>query len=503
MATPRHTSDSADRRPAEERYEQAFHQSPYPMLIIDPATRRVFDANDAAVRKYGYSREQFIDLDMLELRPPEDGPFLLEYLAEGLPDFDRGVTRHRLADGTLIDVEVTGQAFEVAGRKLRMVYVDDVTEQRKAAAALAQSEAETRALIEAIPDLIFRVSADGRYLSFTPAPGFAPAMPPEEFLGRALEDTLPAEVAERARAALVRTLQTGEPQLFDYELVVDGEAGIFEARMVPISTTGEVMAIVRDVTEARAAHESLAHTAAELEQRAAELERSNADLAQFAYVVSHDLSEPLRMIATYVNLFGRRYEGRLDDDADEFISHITGGVERMQVMIRDLLSYSRAGAADRETEPVDLGRLLEEVVSNLADIISDGRAVLEAGELPTVIGDGSQLRQVLQNLISNGLKFVPPGAVPHLRIESELSEGMWTISVIDDGVGIEPRYRSRIFIPFRRLHNQDEYPGTGVGLAIAKRIVERHGGTIWVESDAGGGSVFSFTLPAGDIEASS
>lgn len=204
------------RRLAEERYEKVFRRSPYPMLIFDPETRLVHDVNAAALAKYGYSRDDFVGLDVLRLRPPEDGPKLIEHLASGLPDFDRAFARHLLADGRVIDVEVVGQAFEVGGRKLRMVYIEDVTEQRRATAALARSEAASRALIEAIPDLIFRVSRDGRYLSFVPATGVPLAGSPEAFLGQPLESALPADIAGVARAAVSEALATFQAQTFVY-----------------------------------------------------------------------------------------------------------------------------------------------------------------------------------------------------------------------------------------------------------------------------------------------
>jgi len=236
-------------------------------------------------------------------------------------------------------------------------------------------------------------------------------------------------------------------------------------------------------------------TAAELAKRAAELERSNADLAQFAYAVSHDLSEPLRTISTYLNLFVSRYRENLDEEADQYVDVLTGGVDRMQVMIRDLLSYSKVGSTDQTFESVDLNRIVQEALFNLADRMGETQAEVNVGPLPTVVGDASQLRQVLQNLVSNSLKFVDRGVAPQIQLHAELREDLWRILVRDNGIGIEPRYQSRVFIPFRRLHTQDQYPGTGVGLSIAKRIVERHGGTIWMESRAGGGSEFSFTLP--------
>jgi PAS domain S-box-containing protein len=489
----------AIRRSAEERYAGVFHRSPYPMLIFDPETRLVHNVNAAALDKYGYDRDDFIGLDLLDLHPEESRPQLLAQLAAGLSDFNRGFTSHRLADGRVIDVEVTGQSFEAAGRKLRMVFIEDITEARRATEALARSEAANRALIGAIPDLIFRISRDGRYLSFVPADEFPLAGSPEEFLGKPLESVLPPDIAERARGAVAGALATSRLHVFEYRLEVEGVTGTYEARIVPIHGADEVVAIIRDVTEAVEAQTELIRSAAELEQRASELERSNTDLAQFAHAVSHDLSEPLRAISMYANLFAGRFGEQLDEEGEQFLQTLTDGVGRMQTMIRDLLEYSRATTADQTFESVDLNTVAGDVLNVLADRIDATGATVTIGELPTLKGDASQLRQVLQNLISNSLKFVEPGTVPDITVSAELREDLWHVSVLDNGLGIEPRFQARVFIPFRRLNTQDQYPGTGVGLSIAKRIVERHGGTIWMDSRPGGGSVFSFTIPNGNV----
>jgi PAS domain S-box-containing protein len=467
------------------------------MLIFDPETRLVHNVNAAALDKYGYARDEFIGLDLLDLHPPEGGPALLEHLAAGLPDFNRGFTTHRLADGTIIDVEVTGQAFEAAGRKLRMVFIEDITEQRRATEALARSEAANRALIEAIPDLIFRVSSDGRYLSFVPTREVPLAGSPEDFLGQPLEAVLPPDVAGTARGAVADALRTSQLRVFEYQLEVGGVMGTYEARIVPVDGEDEVVAIIRDVTEAVEAQAELVRSAAELQQRAAELERSNADLAQFAHAVSHDLSEPLRAISMYAHLFAGRFGDQLDEDGDEFMQTLTHGVSRMQTMIRDLLAYSRATTVDQTFEVIDLNNVLGDALDDLADRMEETGALIAIGDLPVLKGDPSQLRQVFLNLLSNSLKFVDPGVIPEIEVTAELREDLWHVTVLDNGIGIEPRFQARIFIPFRRLHSQDQYPGTGVGLSIAKRIIERHGGTIWMDSRPGGGSVFSFTIPKG------
>jgi PAS domain S-box-containing protein len=245
------------------------------------------------------------------------------------------------------------------------------------------------------------------------------------------------------------------------------------------------------------AEDELAATTVELRARAADLERSNADLEQFAYVASHDLSEPLRMVAGFVQLLRKRYEGRLDDDADEFIGYTVDGVNRMQALIDDLLAFSRVGRGDRELTDVDAGAAARRARDALSAPLAETGADVEIGELPTVRGDERELGQLFQNLISNALKFHGDDP-PRVRVTADAEDGgaEWRFAVADNGIGIEPRHAERIFKMFQRLHGRDAYAGTGIGLAICKKIVEHHGGRIWVEPNADAGSVFRFTLAA-------
>jgi signal transduction histidine kinase len=224
------------------------------------------------------------------------------------------------------------------------------------------------------------------------------------------------------------------------------------------------------------------------------LERSNAELAEFAYVASHDLSEPLRMISSYLQLLRRRHGDRLGDEAHEYIGHAVDGAGRMRALIDGLLAYSRAGRGPAP-ESIDCGAVVEDVVHGLAAAIAEANATVTVDELPTVPGDRVQLGQLFQNLIANGLKFRRGDSVD-VRVSAEQHEGAWTFEVSDDGIGIDARHRDRVFGMFQRLHGRDAYEGTGIGLAICRKIVERHGGRIWVDGREGGGTVVSFTLPA-------
>ena len=230
-----------------------------------------------------------------------------------------------------------------------------------------------------------------------------------------------------------------------------------------------------------------------LEESVAELGRSNADLQQFAYVASHDLQEPLRMVSSYTQLIARRYKGKLDADADEFIAFAVDGANRMQRLIQDLLAYSRVNTTGRQFEPTAMETVLKAALDNLTNAVKESQAIITHDPLPAVMGDDKQLAQLFQNLLSNAIKF--GGAQPpRIHISAKQADGEWLFSVRDHGIGIDPQYADRIFVIFQRLHTRAEYPGTGIGLAICKKIVERHGGRMWVESELGKGATFCFTM---------
>jgi signal transduction histidine kinase len=245
--------------------------------------------------------------------------------------------------------------------------------------------------------------------------------------------------------------------------------------------------IHRDITERKRAERALA-------ERAADLARSNAELEQFAYVASHDLQEPLRIVASYTQLLAKRYRGKLDASADEFIGFAVDGVHRMHQLINGLLAYSRVGSQVTAFKPIDCGAVFGNALANLQDTIKESGAVITHDPLPTVMADALQLEQVFRNLVGNAIKFhgeQPPQI--HVSVEQRGDE--WLFSVRDNGIGIDSQYADRIFTIFERLHATKDYPGTGIGLAICKKVVERHGGRIWVESQAGTGATFYFTIP--------
>ncbi len=290
-------------------------------------------------------------------------------------------------------------------------------------------------------------------------------------------------------------LKQREPFDHEYQLLDrDGEYFWFREIGVPRFSNGKYQGYIGnlvDITDRKAMENGLQNS---MEQ----LQKSNAELEQFAYIASHDLQEPLRMVASYTQLLSRRYKGKLDDDADEFINYAVDGAKRMQSLIQDLLEYSRVGNSSKELIPVSSDLVLKNAIANLEAAIDEAGIVVSHDEMPMVMADDIQLMQLLQNLIGNAIKYRDPEKLGEIHISAEARDKQWVFSIKDNGIGIEPKFFERIFVVFKRLHTAVEKSGTGIGLSVCKKIVERHGGEIWVESEPGEGSVFMFTLQAAE-----
>jgi light-regulated signal transduction histidine kinase (bacteriophytochrome) len=238
-----------------------------------------------------------------------------------------------------------------------------------------------------------------------------------------------------------------------------------------------------------------------LAQTLSDLERSNKDLEQFAYVASHDLQEPLRKVGSFTELLERRYKDQLGPDADRYIGYIVDGARRMSQLINDLLTYSRIGSSSIKFAKTDCNEVLEHTLADLQHLIRERGAVVTHDDLPVIMADRLQLGVVFQNLIANAIKF-RRDEPPQVHVSARLVDGVWIFSVSDNGIGIEPEFFERIFVMFQRLHTKEQYSGTGIGLAICKRVIERHGGRIWVESEFGNGATFNFSIPDNKKEVS-
>jgi PAS domain S-box-containing protein len=381
-----------------------------------------------------------------------------------------------------------GRAFHVSafspGSGIVAAVFADITERKRAEQALRENEEKFRTLAQATPDHVMLLDAGLRigYANFA-----APGLTVEQLIGTSLPDFAPPGREAEIRTLLQGVIETGAETAYEttYEPPV-GATIHFESRAARLGED-TIVVVARDVTGRKRAEERLRATMDELE-------RSNADLEQFAYVASHDLQEPLRMIASYVGLLSERYRGRLDERADRYIDYAVDGARRMQALIEGLLHYSRVGTKGGVATELDLASVVAEARTNIGRRVEEAGAVVDVEPLPHVTGDRVQFLQVFQNLLDNAVKF-RSAAPPTVSISCRDAGDQWEVAVRDNGIGIDPKYAERIFGVFKRLHTEQEYPGTGIGLALCRKIVERHGGRIWMEPAEGGGSVFRFTLP--------
>ncbi len=360
----------------------------------------------------------------------------------------------------------------------------NIIDRKQTEEELRKSEAKARRITDNMLDVITQLDMDNKIIYISPSAISVLGYQRAEILEHSAIDIIHPDDVDLVRAAIVEMRVKGMVRIEHRVRHRRGNYLWMETVAKPLfdeqgSINGAILS-TRDISQRKIVEEELA--------------RSNAELQQFAYVASHDLQEPLRMVASYVQLLERRYKGKLDADADEFIGFAVDGATRMKVLINDLLTYSRVGSSNRVYTPVALAGVVKKSLQQLQLAVEDSGAVLDMDELPTVAGDETQLLQLFQNLIGNALKFHGKNP-PQVQVSAVRSGDFWQLGIHDNGIGIDKQYMERIFIMFQRLHTKTQYPGTGIGLAVCKKIVERHGGRIWVDSPATGGSVFYFTLP--------
>jgi len=383
-------------------------------------------------------------------------------------------------------------------------------EARATGDALREREAQLRALTDNLPgamtyQAVREANGATRFVYVSASVKSLNGLTPEEVY--ADPSLLYSRILPESRPALLeaeeRAVRDGRP----FELVVPMRHASGDLRWMRLASSPRILRDGRqvwdgvqfDVTELYAAQEALRSLNTDLEERVRsrteQLVRSNQELERFAYVASHDLKAPLRTITSYLQLLARRYEGQLDGKAQTFITFSVEAAERMGALIDDLLAFSRLGR-ERKATRVEAQRVVHDVLKNLQGVVMEHQAVVHVGDLPAVVADETQIRQVLQNLIANALKFHAPGRPPEVWVEGSVDDDVAGFTVRDNGIGIEPQHQARIFDLFQRLHGREQYAGSGIGLAIVKKIVDEHGGRVWVDSTVGAGTAFHFTLPA-------
>jgi PAS domain S-box-containing protein len=480
-------------RQSEAQFATVFRASPAAMSITRLRDGVFVDVNTSYTELLEFRRAELIgqDIDALNIyvNTSERANVVRRVREEG-PQRNLELAL-RAKSGALHDALISMEALDVDGELCILSIAFDITDRKRAEAALRESEDRFAKAFRASPiALMLTHLGDGRIIDMNASYCRLLGYEPEEAIGRTVFE-LNLYVDPHERAALVQTIRA-EGRVRERETLLRTKSGALREvlwSLETFDTQGQacILTTAVDITARKQAENMLRQTAEELR-------RSNAELEQFAYVASHDLQEPLRAVAGMVQLLQQRYGGQLDARADQYITHAVEGANRMQTLINDLLAFSRLGTRRQQFAPTAVADALRAALANLAVAIHETGASVTYADLPTVQADATQLTQLLQNLIGNAIKF-RGDQPPAIHIGAERLANAWQISVRDNGIGIDPQYFERIFVVFQRLHTRRAYPGTGIGLALCKKIVERHGGRIWVDSTPGQGTVFSFTLP--------
>jgi PAS domain S-box-containing protein len=486
---------------SEARFRRTFELAASGMAHIG-MDRRFIRVNRALCEILGYPENELLGLTGRHISHPDDLDIINEQrprLYAGEIDSVRLEKRYLRKDRSVVWVKFTMTVErDGEGKPLYEIAVyDDITAQRDAEERLRESEARFRQTFELAASGICHV-IEGKFVKVNKALCEILGYSEKELIGKTVKEVSHPEDRHVTDAGRAR-IRAGEIESARFEKrYVRGDTGAVVWCDIAVALVRDVfgvpqyeIAIFDDITPQKNAEAALrsAHE---------ELTRSNSELEQFAYVASHDLQEPLRMVASYTQLLQRRYDAKLDGDAREFMAYIVDGATRMKQLIEDLLAYSRVGTKGKDFQPVASESALRRALLNLRAATEEAGAVVTYDAMPTVDADEVQLTQLFQNLIGNALKF-RSDSVPRIHVGIREGPDEWVFEVRDNGIGIEPQYYERIFMVFQRLHNKGEYPGTGIGLAICKKVVERHGGRIWVTSrpaqDPNAGSSFHFTLP--------
>jgi PAS domain S-box-containing protein len=498
------TRDITDRKHAEEALRQseqkfrAVFDGTFQFMGVLTPEGRLTEANRTALDAIAVNLEDVVGQLFWATQWWTHSPVLQEQLKQAVAKAAKGElarfeAEHILADGTSVFVDFTLKpVFDEAGKVIMLIPEGrDISDRKQMEEAVRESEQRLQSMLDNSTAVIYMKDTQGRYIMINHSYETLFHLDRNEVKGKTDQDIFPKEIADVFQSNDREVIATGIA--LEKEEVAPQDDGLhtyLSIKFPLFDTEGMIYAVCgmsTDISDRKRAE-------VELQSQKQDLARSNDELQQFAYVASHDLQEPLRMITSYLELLERRYKGQLDDRADKFIAYAVDGATRMQTLINDLLSYSRVGTQGQQFESVDCEGIMRNVLSNLKVAIAQSNAVVTQDPLPLVNADATQLTQLFQNLISNAIKFRREEPL-QIHVGVKRINGKWLFSVRDNGMGIDTQYLNRIFIIFQRLHSRAEYPGTGIGLAVCKKIVERHRGTLWAESQPGRGSTFYFTLP--------
>jgi PAS domain S-box-containing protein len=489
----------------EGRYRGLLEAAPDAMVVVNQSGEIVL-LNVQAEKQFGYRRDELVGQKVKNIIPEGFAERLIadgtRTAAEALAQqIGTGIELYgRRKNGSDFPIEIMLSPLESADGILVTAAIRDISVRKDAEKHLAQMEGRYRGLLEAAPDAMVVVNQSGEIVLLNVQAEKQFGYRRDELVGQKVKNIIPEGFAERLVADALRSAEDALAQQIGTGIELNGRRKNgsdfpIEIMLSPLESADGtlVTAAIRDITTRKKAE-------ADLLQKVEELNRSNEELGQFAYIASHDLQEPLRMVASYTQLLSRRYKGKLDSDADEFISFAVDGASRMHRMIQDLLAYSRVGTKGKDLLDASSEEALHQALMNLRGAIEDSAALVTHDPLPAVMADEMQLIQLFQNLVGNAIKYQNPG-VPRVHVSAVKNGGKkWIFSVQDNGLGIDSQYFEKIFGMFQRLHKREEFAGTGIGLAICKKIVERHGGSISVESQLGHGSTFRFALAGSEAK---
>ncbi|MBS1955789.1 MAG: PAS domain S-box protein [Cyanobacteria bacterium SZAS-4] len=500
-------AEIVQRKKAEEKFRGLLEAAPDAIVIVDK-DGEIHLVNAQTEKMFGHLRENLLGkrVDMLlpdsqrEERRAEWASMAGEQLSSGLATYESVGVR---ADGTEFPVEISLSPLQSEEGVFVSTAIRDITLRKVAEANLRDSEERFRLLVAGVRDYaITMLDADGNVVSWNSGAEHIEGFTPQEIIGQNFSRFHLPEERESNKPAeeLAIAAREGKYEVEGWRVRKDDSKFFASVLLTSINDeNGKLRGfanITRDITERKKAQES----EQDLTQR---LTRSNKELQQFAYVVAHDLREPLRSISTFADLLAQSCRTKLDTRETEFLEIVLSANERMQQLITDLLAYCRVERTAATPTPVDTGKLVQQVLTNLYVAVEESHGRVEIGELPEIVGDQVQLRQLFQNLIGNALKYRGPED-PVVLVSGEQKNGDWQFAVSDNGIGFDMNFADRIFQPFHRLHAGSKYSGTGIGLAICRKIVEHHGGKIWAQSQQGphAGSTFYFTIPTQAIDKS-